>query len=176
MRGRGKVGAGSGGAARSRPVEVEVVSRLRRTGAGARALECFGVRLAREVPAPAGARLSLCLLSDAAMRRLNGEFRGKWATTDVLAFPGGGARDPEGRVLLGDIAISVPRAAAQARGEGHSVAREVRILALHGYLHLLGYDHETDRGEMKRLEGRLARRLLPRRPAGRAPQVPEARR
>ncbi len=141
--------------------------RRRAAGAGASALAEFLEEVARAVPPPRGARLSLCLVSDPAMRRLNATFRGKRGTTDVLAFPGGGEKDPDGRPYLGDIAISVPRAAAQARARGHGVSREMRILALHGYLHLLGYDHETDRGEMMRLEARLVGRLLPPRVKGR---------
>ncbi len=113
------------------------------------------------IPPPRGARLALCLLSDAAMRRLNARFRGKRCTTDVLAFPGGAEHAPDGSLQWGDIAISVPRALRQAREVGHPLARELRILALHGYLHLLGFDHETDRGEMSRLQARLVDRLLP---------------
>jgi len=101
------------------------------------------------------------------MRELNGTFRGRRGTTDVLAFPGGGARDPEGRTHLGDIAVSVPRATRQANERGHSLVRELEILVLHGYLHLLGMDHETDRGEMMRLQDRLVRGLLPRWPRSR---------
>jgi probable rRNA maturation factor len=149
-------------------MEVAVVDRPRRRTPGARALRSFLERVAVLAPPPPGARVALCLLSDAAMRRLNLSFRGRNATTDVLAFPGGGSRDPEGRLDLGDIAVSVPRAARQAREAGHALGRELRILALHGYLHLLGHDHETDRGEMSGLERRLVRRLLEERPRGRA--------
>jgi probable rRNA maturation factor len=94
------------------------------------------------------------------MRSLNRTFRGRRGTTDVLAFPGGGDADPEGRAHLGDIAVSVPRAARQAAERGHSLRRELKILALHGYLHLLGLDHERDRGEMMRAQDRLVRVLL----------------
>ncbi len=65
-----------------------------------------------------------------------------------------------GREGLGDIVISVKTAERNARGEGRRLAQELDILALHGFLHLLGYDHETDDGAMDRLEGRLRRRLL----------------
>ncbi len=150
------------------PFEVAVVDRPRRRTAGAGALGVFLERLAVEAPPPRGARVALCLLSDAAMRELNRAFRGRNATTDVLAFPGGGTRDLEGRLDLGDIAVSVPRAARQAREAGHTLGRELRILALHGYLHLLGHDHERDRGEMSRMERRLIRRLLGERSRGSA--------
>ena len=95
------------------------------------------------------------------MREYNRVYRDRDAVTDVLAFPGDGP-DPDGRTHLGDIVIAAPQAARQARAAGHSLAREARILALHAYLHLLGYDHETDRGEMLRLQRRLERRLIPR--------------
>ncbi len=150
---------GRGVAARVPPLRVEVVSRLRR-GAGASSLRRFLEDASRAMPPPRGARLALCLLSDPAMRRLNSRFRGKPGTTDVLAFPAAEGRAPDGGVDLGDIAISVPRARRQAREQGHSLARELRVLALHGYLHLIGFDHETDRGEMSRLEARLRTRLL----------------
>jgi len=74
----------------------------------------------------------------------------------VLAFPDG----EDG--YLGDIVVSVPRAVAQAREAGHSLARELAALVVHGYLHLLGYDHETDRGRMMRRQSVLLRRLLKR--------------
>jgi len=86
------------------------------------------------------------------MRTLNRRFRGKDRSTDVLSFP---ASPP----LLGDIAISVPYAARQARRRREPVGREIDRLLVHGYLHLLGYDHETDSGEMDALEARVRRRL-----------------
>lgn len=107
--------------------------------------------------APGGGTLALRLVGDRTMGRLNRDFRGRTGTTDVLSFPG--AASPEG-AHLGDIVISVPRASRQAGERGHAVAREIRLLALHGVLHCLGHDHETDRGEMERLERRLRRRFL----------------
>lgn len=100
-----------------------------------------------------------CLITnDAEIRRLNKQFRKKNSTTDVLSFP---ALDQ--RNFAGDIAISIDRARAQAAEQGHSVANELRILILHGALHLRGMDHETDSGEMARAEMRWRKRLdLPR--------------
>ena len=86
------------------------------------------------------------------MRRMNAQYRRADYATDVLSFPS------ETRGVLGDIAIARGVAARQAREHGHSEATEVRTLALHGLLHLLGYDHERDRGEMRRVEDRLRRR------------------
>jgi probable rRNA maturation factor len=98
--------------------------------------------------------LSLVLAGDGLLRRLNRVYRGKDKTTDVLSFPGDG---PGG---LGDVVISVACAERNARGLGRTLAQELDVLALHGFLHVLGYDHATDDGTMDRLEGRLRRRLL----------------
>lgn len=99
--------------------------------------------------------VSLVLTGDRAVRALNARYRGKDRPTDVLSFPGGGA---EGE--LGDIVISVEAAEKNARHLGRTLGQELDVLALHGFLHVLGYDHETDDGAMDRLERRLRRRLL----------------
>ena len=148
-------------------MDVHVLNRQRRRRVGLPGIESFVKRLAREVVPRRGKSLSVCLVSDRRMRELNRRFRGRGGTTDVLSFPAGDGPDPEGEAYLGDVVISVDRAAAQARELGHSLAREIRILALHGYLHLLGYDHETDDGTMMRLQRRLTGRLLGTAGAGR---------
>jgi probable rRNA maturation factor len=94
------------------------------------------------------------------MAELNATWREKSGPTDVLAFPAGFV-GVDGRRHLGDIAICVPLAERQARERGHSLPREAALLALHGLLHLLGYDHERDDGEMEALEGQLRSRALP---------------
>jgi probable rRNA maturation factor len=95
-----------------------------------------------------GGRAFTCLVTnDDELRKLNSQFLQHDYATDVLSFPSG-ASDGE----LGDMAISIERAEAQARAFGHSRTDEIRILMLHGVLHLLGMDHETDRGEMARAE------------------------
>ena len=99
--------------------------------------------------------VSLVLAGDRLLRRLNREFRGKDRPTDVLSFPGGG-----GEAGLGDVVISVERAERNARDFGRTLPEELDVLALHGFLHVLGYDHENDDGTMNRLERRLRRRLL----------------
>jgi probable rRNA maturation factor len=103
--------------------------------------------------APARARglLTVAIVSDARVRALNRKFRKKDTPTDVLSFP---SEEPG---YLGDVVISSGVAAHQARAAGHSLATELRVLALHGLLHLLGYDHERDDGQMARLERRLRR-------------------
>lgn len=110
--------------------------------------------LVRAAPRRAGGHVAIALLPDEAVRRLNRQYRRLDKATDVLSFPAAQPRGPE----LGDIAIARGIAARQARRFGHSQATEWRVLALHGLLHLLGYDHETDRGEMSRLEAKLRRR------------------
>lgn len=97
--------------------------------------------------------LGVRFAGDREMRRVNRGFRGKDKTTDVLSFPGG----PEDGGHLGDILISVPAARRQAEAAGHPVERELKVLLLHGLLHCMGYDHETDDGAMERLERKLRR-------------------
>jgi probable rRNA maturation factor len=99
--------------------------------------------------------VSVLFCADARMRGLNRRYRGKDRPTDVLAFPAG----PGGNGFLGDIVVSIPYAGREARRRSDSRAREVDRLLLHGLLHLMGYDHETDEGEMETLERRLRRRL-----------------
>lgn len=108
--------------------------------------------LARWAPARARGEVTIALISDPAMRRLNRDYRGKDYPTDVLSFP---AEEPG---CLGDIAIARGVAARQARALGHSVETELKVLTLHGLLHLLGHDHETDTGQMARAEERLRRK------------------
>jgi probable rRNA maturation factor len=96
--------------------------------------------------------VSVLLTTDAAIRRLNRQFRGKNKATDVLSFP---VVMPGQLKIAGDLAISIPTARRQAEDRGHSLAIEIKVLMLHGLLHLAGYDHETDKGEMARREQKL---------------------
>jgi len=99
-------------------------------------------------------RVSVLLTTDSALRRLNRRFRKIDQPTDVLSFPadaGFGRRQK----IAGDLAISVPTARRQAAQHGHPVSLEIKILILHGLLHLAGYDHESDSGQMARRERRL---------------------
>jgi probable rRNA maturation factor len=133
---------------RSRSIQlaVEVV-----TTGGARA-PGLGRWLQAIAPARARGSLTVAITSDARVRALNRRFLGKDRTTDVLSFPDGE------RESLGDVVIAAGVAARQASEAGHSVQAEFRVLALHGLLHLLGYDHEQDDGRMARLERRLRRK------------------
>jgi probable rRNA maturation factor len=111
-------------------------------------------RAARAARAPSS-EVSVLFCADRRMRALNRRYRGLDRPTDVLAFPAEGA----GKDFLGDIVISVPYAAREARRRREPHAREIDRLLVHGLLHLMGYDHETDDGEMDALETRVRRRL-----------------
>jgi probable rRNA maturation factor len=135
------------------PFQVDVLNRQRRRAVSV-------ARLRRVAAAAAAAlavdgELAVMLTTDEPVRRLNARYRGKDEPTDVLSFPG-----PGGREGLGDVVISVETAARNARRLGRTFAEELDVLLLHGFLHVLGYDHETDDGEMDRLERRLRKRLL----------------
>lgn len=116
--------------------------------------------VSRELPANNAYSISVHLVTDETIRALNAEHRGKDVHTDVLSFP---LHDPNGMrfalppglpVHLGDVVVSQPRAAEQARDFGHSIDREIGYLVAHGVLHVLGYDHEleTDRRRMRQKE------------------------
>jgi probable rRNA maturation factor len=128
--------------------------------------------LTRIAPARARGLVSVAIVSDAQIQRLNRRFRGVNKATDVLSFPSVGPSVQGGRFaglngprylaasseLLGDIVIARGVAGRQAREAGHSELTEWRVLALHGLLHLMGYDHERDAGRMRRVERRLRRK------------------
>jgi probable rRNA maturation factor len=103
-------------------------------------------------------QVSVLLTTDTAQRSLNRRFRGKNKSTDVLSFPAESSA-PGAEKIAGDLSISVPTARRQAAQQGHSLATEIKVLMLHGILHLAGYDHETDAGQMARRERTLRTRL-----------------
>jgi probable rRNA maturation factor len=116
----------------------------------------------RDVAASTDARgkaVTVALVGDERIQALNRDFRGYDKPTDVLAFMSGDVVEPNGTLYLGDIVISVETANRQARRRGSELRRELKVLTLHGFLHLLGYDHATDDGEMRRIEYRLRRRF-----------------
>lgn len=142
--------------ARGAPLSVVFLNRQRRRRVSA-------ARLRSVLQGAAGAldvsgEVALVLTGDRALRALNARYRGRDEPTDVLSFPG-----PGGEAGLGDVVISLETAERNARGLGRTLRQELDVLALHGFLHVLGYDHETDDGTMDRLERRLRRRLLGRR-------------
>lgn len=132
---------------------------------GAPSTRGLALWLAGAAPRRARGEVTVALVSDGRMRALNRAFRGKDAVTDVLSFPTA-VRDASAhtrpRVLLdwslGDIVIAAGVARRQAKRLGHPVRAELRVLALHGLLHLLGYDHETDDGQMARAESTLRKK------------------
>jgi probable rRNA maturation factor len=130
----------------TRRLRVEVV-----TSAGVRA-PGLARWLTAVAPARARGAVTVAIVPDSRVRRLNRRYRHTSRPTDVLSFPSGGSES------LGDIVIAAGVARRQARAEGHSLRVEFCVLALHGLLHLLGYDHERDAGQMARLEARLRAR------------------
>ncbi len=131
-----------------------IILHKRVAGATEGSLNTFITRAKRAV----GLRgsLSVLLTSNRELRALNRQFRGKDKPTDVLSFP---SEVVGARRFIGDVAISVEIAAQNAKRLGHSSADEVKVLILHGLLHLAGYDHEADEGEMARTEERLRKKL-----------------
>ncbi len=145
-----------------------VNNRQRAVRVARRPLESF-LRRAKNELGLEEASLTVCLVSDAEIARLNETFRKKKGPTDVLSFPATARRRPvrmrrgsktaKAGAYLGDIAISPATARRYARKNGRKLSSELQVLILHGFLHLLGYDHETDRGEMDRVERKLRKRL-----------------
>jgi probable rRNA maturation factor len=141
---------GRAAAPRRAGLQVAVTSRTRRPVR----VPGLAAWLARVAPARARGEVSLAFVSDAAIRALNRAYRHQDAPTDVLSFPSGAPH------FLGDIVIAAGVARRQARAAGHAFGTEARVLALHGLLHLLGYDHERPRdgGRMRAVEARLRRK------------------
>jgi probable rRNA maturation factor len=140
-------------------IMIEVVNRQRKMPIEIERWRAFTTKASKALPNQA-ADVTVAFVSDRAMRELNRMWRHKQGTTDVLSFPAEqdyfekseGAR-------LGDVVISVEQAARQAKENGLTVDEEIAQLILHGLIHLCGYDHSTDDGEMNRLELRLRKKL-----------------
>jgi probable rRNA maturation factor len=146
-------------------VAIDVLNRQRLARIDARRVASLAHATLGAVARP-DAKLTVVLVRDRTMRALNRRYRGQDRATDVLSFAaqdeaeGNQPASIEEREFLGDIVVSVDTARLQAVEAGHSLERELDELVMHGVLHLCGYDHETDRGEMNRLELRLRRKLL----------------
>jgi probable rRNA maturation factor len=148
--------------------QAVIENRQRAVRLARRPLEMFLRRVQDELGLR-GAGVTICLVSDAEIARMNETFRKKKGPTDVLSFPSVARRRParlrpgsikmKAGEYLGDIAISPATARRYARQNGRRLSSELRVLILHGILHLLGYDHETDRGEMDRVERKLRERF-----------------
>ena len=159
-----------------------ILNRQRKVRVAQRPLQLFLRRLQEHLGLGA-AEVTICLVSDAEIARMNEVFRKKRGPTDVLSFPSVARRKQRNRghsgrtvpngnraatlardgssetEYLGDVAISPATARRNAKEFGRTLPNELQILILHGVLHLLGYDHETDRGQMTRIEHRLRRKL-----------------
>jgi len=142
-----------------------ILNRQRRVPISVPALRKFYERARQELGFPHDS-ITIELIGDREMARLNETYRKKHGPTDVLSFPAHGSGEngahtlhAEGNGYIGDIAISPETARRNARRFSRTLPEEMRILILHGMIHLAGYDHETDHGEMERLERRLRKRL-----------------
>jgi probable rRNA maturation factor len=133
---------------------IEAVNRQRKRKIDTQAWETFAARAAGAI-GKSQFSATIAFVSDKTIRQLNRQFRAVDKATDVLSFPA----EDEDQLNLGDIAISVDTATKQAKENGLTFDEEVAQLILHGLLHLCGYDHETDNGEMNRLELRLRKKL-----------------
>ena len=139
---------------------IEVVNRQRKLPVDCERWQEFTSQAARVLPGTPATGFTIAFVSDRAMRELNRLWRHQQGTTDVLSFPA--EQDEFEKVensRLGDVVISVEQAARQAGQNGLTLDNEIAQLILHGLLHLRGYDHATDNGEMNRLELRLRRKL-----------------
>lgn len=138
---------------------IEVVNRQRKVSIDCERWQTFTAKVLHVLPTDAGG-VTVAFVSDRAMRELNRLWRHKSGTTDVLSFPA--EQDDFERLegsTLGDVVISVEQAARQAKENRLTLDQEIAQLVLHGLIHLCGYDHSTDNGEMNRLELRLRRKL-----------------
>jgi probable rRNA maturation factor len=147
---------------RARPYNesmIEVVSRQRRRRIDCERWQVFGEKALKAI-GKTDHDATIAFVSDRQIKILNKRFRGLDQATDVLSFPAGHDQFASAsQTSLGDIAISVERAENQAEENGLTLENEIAQLILHGLLHLCGYDHETDQGEMNRLEVRLRRQI-----------------
>ena len=124
-----------------------------------REFQDFARNAAESIPETVGKDFSVAIVSDKKIRELNLQYRGKDKTTDVLSFPFEPDEFDRNSNYLGDIAISAEQAERQALENGLEYETEIKQLILHGILHLCGYDHETDTGEMNKLEFKLRDKL-----------------
>ncbi len=139
---------------------IEIVNRQRKVKINTEIFRDFADKTVNLIPEANGKSVVIAFVSDRQMRQLNGKFRGKDLTTDVLSFPFETDEFETDRNNLGDIAISLEQAHRQASENDMTFSTEIKQLILHGILHLCGYDHETDNGKMNSLEIKLRDKLL----------------
>ena len=138
---------------------IEIVNNQRKIKIQIKDFQSFTESVVDSVKEAKGKSATVAFVSDRKMRGLNKEFRGKNSTTDVLSFPFEADEFESGENNLGDIIISVEQAEKQAKENDLNFETEIKQLILHGVLHLCGYDHETDTGEMNKLELKLREKL-----------------
>ena len=138
---------------------LEIINNQRKVKIDAKAFEEFAGKVVEKISQTSGRFLTIAFVSDKKMRLFNKTFRGKDTTTDVLSFPFEAEEFEAGDNNLGDIFISLEQAKRQAEENNLTFEMEIRQLILHGILHLCGFDHETDAGEMNRLELKLREKL-----------------
>ena len=139
---------------------IEIVNRQRKIKIDAEIFRDFADKTVSLIPEASGKSVVIAFVSDIKMRQLNAQFRGKDLTTDVLSFPFEADEFETDQNTLGDVAISLEQAHRQAIENDLTFPTEIKQLILHGILHLCGYDHETDNGEMNSLELKLRDKLL----------------
>ncbi len=139
----------------------QVINNQRKVEFDSKAFQSFLEKIFGAVPEIANKSATVAFISDRRMKELNNFFRGKNSTTDVLSFPheADAFADDDDKEFLGDIVISAEQAERQAKENGLTIENEIEQLILHGILHLCGYDHETDSGEMNRIELKLRKKL-----------------
>jgi len=138
---------------------VKILNNQKRVRLVTPPLEKFAQKSLRQMKLEQGS-VAIAFVTDSEIARLNKTYRKKNRPTDVLSFPAQpSAKRPNRNKFLGDIAIAPAVARRYAKKNGRSLQTEICVLILHGLLHLLGYDHETDRGQMDRVEQRLRRKL-----------------
>jgi len=138
---------------------IEVVNRQRKIKVNLDIWRQFTARAAENIREAFGKSITIAFVSDKKMRELNRSFRDKNKTTDVLSFPSESDEFDAEENYLGDIVISLEQAERQAEENNLDLEIEIKQLILHGILHLCGYDHETDNGEMNRRELKLRAKL-----------------
>jgi probable rRNA maturation factor len=138
-------------------IEPDAATSSQRSAIKMRELRSFLVKAQSAVKLKG--EVSVLLATDASIRILNRDFRKKDKATDVLSFPAAESEIAGSQKLAGDLAIALGVAARQAEEHGHSLQTEIKVLLLHGLLHLAGYDHETDTGQMARKESALRKQL-----------------
>lgn len=139
---------------------IEIINQQKTIEINSKHFDSFSFKAINIIPESKDKSVTIVFVSDTEIKKLNNQFRNKNSTTDVLSFPNENGEFEQNENYLGDIVISVPQAQKQALENNLSLDLEIKQLILHGILHLCGYDHETDKGEMNELELELREKLV----------------